>query len=112
MSVRTVTYRLAKVKTLTGHDPADPAQQLALHIAVLGARLLDWPAQNPSQPAAGLGKIGLTRRGCQFCGHHHISSVERLDVLAPAAAQIVCGCLGLAVAGEDAFFVAADAHDA
>jgi sugar diacid utilization regulator len=45
MSVRTVTYRLAKVKTLTGLDPADPAQRFALHTAVLGARLLDWPAQ-------------------------------------------------------------------
>jgi sugar diacid utilization regulator len=44
MSVRTVTYRLAKVKTLTGTDPADPAQRLALHMAVVGARLLDWPA--------------------------------------------------------------------
>ena len=46
MSVRTVTYRLAKVKALTGHDPADPTQQLALHMAVVGARLLDWPAVN------------------------------------------------------------------
>ena len=51
MSVRTVTYRLAKVKTLTGQDPADPAQRLALHMAVLGARLLDWPATDlPRQP--------------------------------------------------------------
>ena len=45
MSVRTVTYRLAKVKTLTGHDPADPAQRFTLHTAVLGARLLDWPTR-------------------------------------------------------------------
>ncbi len=44
MSVRTVTYRLAKVKNLTGHDPADPTQRLPLHMAVVGARLLDWPA--------------------------------------------------------------------
>jgi sugar diacid utilization regulator len=43
LSVRTVTYRLAKVKTLTGHDPTDPAQRLALHMAVVGAQLLDWP---------------------------------------------------------------------
>jgi sugar diacid utilization regulator len=51
MSVRTVTYRLAKVKTLTGTDPADPAQRLALHMAVVGARLLDWPASDlPGQP--------------------------------------------------------------
>ena len=49
MSVRTVTYRIAKVKTLTGHDPADPAQRLALHMAVVGARLLDWPAADLSR---------------------------------------------------------------
>jgi sugar diacid utilization regulator len=53
MSVRTVTYRLAKVKTLTGTDPADPAQRLALHMAVVGARLLNWPASDqPRQPRA------------------------------------------------------------
>ena len=46
MSVRTVTYRLAKVKTLTGTDPADPTQRLALHMAVVGARLLNWPASD------------------------------------------------------------------
>ncbi|MEO6998171.1 MAG: helix-turn-helix domain-containing protein [Terracoccus sp.] len=44
VSVRTVTYRLARIHTLTGHDPADPDQHLALHMAVRGARLLDWPA--------------------------------------------------------------------
>ena len=54
MSVRTVTYRLAKVKTLTGTDPTDPAQRLALHMAVVGARLLNWPASadQPRQPLA------------------------------------------------------------
>lgn len=48
MSVRTVTYRLAKITTLTGHDPSDPAQRLALHIAVVGARLLRWPERDLS----------------------------------------------------------------
>lgn len=48
MSVRTVTYRLAKVKTLTGTDPADPTQRLALHMAVVGARLLGWPGSGHS----------------------------------------------------------------
>lgn len=48
LSVRTVTYRLTKVKELTGHDPGDPAQRFILHIAVLGARLLDWPARELS----------------------------------------------------------------
>jgi sugar diacid utilization regulator len=46
ISVRTVTYRLTKVKELTGHDPGDPTQRFILHTAVLGARLLDWPAQD------------------------------------------------------------------
>jgi sugar diacid utilization regulator len=45
VSVRTVTYRLTKVKELTRHDPGDPDQRFILHIAVLGARLLDWPAR-------------------------------------------------------------------
>jgi sugar diacid utilization regulator len=44
LSVRAVTYRLARVKALTGRDPADPAQGLALRVAVIGARMLDWPA--------------------------------------------------------------------
>jgi sugar diacid utilization regulator len=48
MSVRTVTYRLAKVKAMTGHDPADASERFVLHAAVLGARLLDWPSQDPS----------------------------------------------------------------
>lgn len=43
LSVRTVTYRLAKVAELTGRDPAAPADRLALEVAVLGARLLRWP---------------------------------------------------------------------
>jgi sugar diacid utilization regulator len=44
LSVRTVTYRLARIKELTGRDPARPADALALHVAVIGARVLDWPA--------------------------------------------------------------------
>jgi sugar diacid utilization regulator len=53
VSVRTVTYRLARVETLTGSNPADPGDSLALQIAVLGARLLDWPATelNDDQPS-------------------------------------------------------------
>jgi hypothetical protein len=45
LSVRAVTYRLARVAALTGKDPADPEHALALQVAVTGARLLDWPAQ-------------------------------------------------------------------
>lgn len=43
LSVRAVTYRLDRIRTLTGSDPADPAQRFTLHAAVLGARLLGWP---------------------------------------------------------------------
>ncbi|WP_345713161.1 helix-turn-helix domain-containing protein, partial [Kineococcus glutinatus] len=44
LSVRAVTYRLDRVHRLTGHDPDDGADRLALHAAVLGARVLGWPA--------------------------------------------------------------------
>ena len=44
LSVRAVTYRLQRVRELTGYDPADPADQLPLMVAVTGAKLLDWPA--------------------------------------------------------------------
>ena len=44
LSVRAVTYRLQRVRELTGYNPVDPADQLALLVAVTGARLLDWPA--------------------------------------------------------------------
>ncbi|PZG13877.1 PucR family transcriptional regulator [Micromonospora craterilacus] len=45
VSVRTVTYRLDRVRTLSGYDPADPRDRFTLHAAVLGARALDWPRQ-------------------------------------------------------------------
>ena len=41
---RPVTYRLARIRELTGRDPGQPADALALHVAVIGARVLDWPA--------------------------------------------------------------------
>jgi DNA-binding PucR family transcriptional regulator len=44
LSVRAVTYRLARVRELTARDPVDPEQGLALRVAVIGARMLDWPA--------------------------------------------------------------------
>jgi sugar diacid utilization regulator len=46
LSVRAVTYRLDRIKTLTGHDPTDPAQRFTINAAVLGARLLGWPEHN------------------------------------------------------------------
>ncbi|WP_460494881.1 helix-turn-helix domain-containing protein [Dactylosporangium cerinum] len=45
VSVRTVTYRLGRVKALTGYDAADPAHRFTLQAAVLGAKLLSWPAE-------------------------------------------------------------------
>ncbi|SOC49655.1 transcriptional regulator, CdaR family [Blastococcus aggregatus] len=45
VSVRTVTYRLARIRQLTGYGVGQPSERFALHAAVLGARLLDWPAQ-------------------------------------------------------------------
>ncbi|MFF8990982.1 helix-turn-helix domain-containing protein [Streptomyces sp. NPDC014983] len=48
MSVRTVTYRLNRIRQLTGHDPGDPDQRYVLQTAALGARLLDWPSHPPA----------------------------------------------------------------
>jgi sugar diacid utilization regulator len=45
VSVRTVTYRLARIRQLTGYSVAEPSERFALHAAVLGARLLDWPGR-------------------------------------------------------------------
>lgn len=45
LSVRAVTYRLDRVRRLTGHDVTEPTQRFTLEAAVLGARLLDWPEQ-------------------------------------------------------------------
>ena len=51
VSVRTVTYRLARVAELTGYRVSRPDQRFALHAAVLGARLLEWPAERlPAEP--------------------------------------------------------------
>ncbi|WP_241249437.1 helix-turn-helix domain-containing protein [Rhodococcus sp. X156] len=43
LSVRAVTYRLERVQQLTGHDPTEPSQQFPLQVAIMGAKLLDWP---------------------------------------------------------------------
>ncbi|MFF2849609.1 PucR family transcriptional regulator [Streptomyces sp. NPDC058001] len=45
LSVRALTYRLARIHRLTGADPSDPVQRYTLQTAVIGARLLDWPAR-------------------------------------------------------------------
>ncbi|MQY16496.1 hypothetical protein SRB5_66950 [Streptomyces sp. RB5] len=45
LSVRTLSYRLDRIKALTGHDPSEPLQRFTLETAALGARLLGWPDQ-------------------------------------------------------------------
>ncbi|MCG5216346.1 helix-turn-helix domain-containing protein [Streptosporangium soli] len=45
ISTRAVTYRLERVRRLTGFSPDDATQRFTLQTAVLGARLLDWPAR-------------------------------------------------------------------
>jgi hypothetical protein len=49
LGTRTVTYRLERVRSLTGYAATDPAHRFTLEAAVLGARLLDWPA-TPIEP--------------------------------------------------------------
>jgi sugar diacid utilization regulator len=44
VSPRAVTYRLERIRRLTGFSPDDPTQRFTLETAVLGARLLGWPA--------------------------------------------------------------------
>ncbi|WP_199178242.1 PucR family transcriptional regulator [Mycobacterium hubeiense] len=43
VGVRTVTYRLQRVKELTGYSVHEPRQKFTLQVAVFGARLLGWP---------------------------------------------------------------------
>ncbi len=43
LSVRAVTYRLARVQKLIGIDPTAAEHRFTLHAATLAARLLDWP---------------------------------------------------------------------
>ncbi|WP_461088051.1 helix-turn-helix domain-containing protein [Streptomyces deserti] len=50
LSVRAVAYRMARIRTLTGYDPALPDQRYTLQTATLGARLLNWPTL-PLRPA-------------------------------------------------------------
>ncbi|MFU8873994.1 PucR family transcriptional regulator [Micromonospora sp. SL4-19] len=45
VSVRTVTYRLDRIRALSGYDPNDPRDRFTLQAAVYGARALDWPRQ-------------------------------------------------------------------
>jgi sugar diacid utilization regulator len=45
ISTRAITYRLERVRRLTGFSPTDATQRFTLETAVLGARLLDWPDQ-------------------------------------------------------------------
>ncbi|RFU82484.1 PucR family transcriptional regulator [Streptomyces triticagri] len=49
LSVRALTYRLDRIRQLTGSDPADPLHRYTLQTAVIGARLLDW--QSWEEPA-------------------------------------------------------------
>ncbi|MFG3661644.1 PucR family transcriptional regulator [Streptomyces sp. NPDC047706] len=45
LSVRALTYRLERIHELTGANPAEPMHRYTLQTAVIGARLLDWPAK-------------------------------------------------------------------
>lgn len=43
LSVRAITYRLSRIKELTGQDVNVAGEAFALQTAALGAQLLDWP---------------------------------------------------------------------
>ncbi len=42
LSVRAVTYRLDRIRELTGRDPDLPEDGFVLHVATRGAQLVDW----------------------------------------------------------------------
>ncbi len=46
LSDRAITYRLQRVQELIGLAAGDPEHRLTLHVAVTGARLLDWPRRH------------------------------------------------------------------
>ncbi|MFT7840225.1 helix-turn-helix domain-containing protein [Saccharothrix sp. BKS2] len=50
VGVRTVTYRLQRVRELTGYAADDPGQGFTLQTAVLGAKLLGWNGQGAPEP--------------------------------------------------------------
>lgn len=61
LSVRAVTYRLERVRALTGRDPGDPDDRLLLEVALRGAQVLGWPeADLPpgGRPGASLPAVG------------------------------------------------------
>jgi len=43
LSVRALTYRLERVRELTGRDPGDPEDRYVLETALRGALMLGWP---------------------------------------------------------------------
>ncbi|MDQ1308333.1 MAG: hypothetical protein QG671_4167, partial [Actinomycetota bacterium] len=55
LSVRAVTYRLERIRALTGFHPAEPTQRFTLQTAVLGARLLGW-CDDEGPPTGGSGR--------------------------------------------------------
>jgi hypothetical protein len=50
LSVRALTYRLARIHRLTGYDPTAPEHRYTLETALLGAHLLGWPDEVPAVP--------------------------------------------------------------
>ncbi|MFI6849424.1 helix-turn-helix domain-containing protein [Kitasatospora sp. NBC_00085] len=45
LSVRTLGYRLERIRALTGYDTSDALHRYTLETAAMGARLLNWPEQ-------------------------------------------------------------------
>ncbi|RPK46796.1 helix-turn-helix domain-containing protein [Streptomyces sp. ADI93-02] len=46
LSIRALTYRLERIHQLTGNNPTGPQHRYTLQTAVIGARMLNWPAQS------------------------------------------------------------------
>jgi hypothetical protein len=50
LSVRAVTYRLDRIRTLTGHDLTVADDRFTMQAALLGARALGWPPSDVAEP--------------------------------------------------------------
>jgi hypothetical protein len=50
LSVRAVTYRLQRIREVTGHDPNAAQDRFVLQAALLGARALGWPPAHLAGP--------------------------------------------------------------
>jgi ABC-2 type transport system ATP-binding protein len=100
IGVRAVTYRLDRIKALTGYHPSEPTQRFTLPTAVLGARLLDW--RRPARPDRTRSTMAVEHPVVTVTGlAKHFGSVRAVDGIDLAIAPgDIFALLGLNGAGK------------